>query len=322
MPRLAVVFDANIYRNYNKGAFSALQARESQHSVLGHASFWTCMELLAHLSDPADPAFSPSWQAIHRLMAHCTEFDGSRLMVRFIADGESQLCRTLFGKVLPGRDEQAVRYGELLGSVRDARTIDDLVPLRSTLLDIRTHVLDTERDFAQLVFSHVVQALVPDATSWDALVKERRIGQALASRISEPAAAVAAGSLFAVRAASQLGIVLSAPEIRTYGEMVAEVFGAPVSFYLEVVRRIAIGGNNMNIPRNANSVWDLQFAFSSSPRARMGHMPIWAVSRDDLVLYGASAAGASKWFLHPEAYEAAVSLPSADFNELVASTTP
>ena len=277
------------------------------------------MELLAHLADPADPAFSRSWQAIHKLVLHCTGFDGSRRIVRFLPDSDSRIAMALFGVRSPHREHLPDDYGTLLGAVVDAKAIDELDPVMPMLKGIREHVLRTESEFAQSVFEHGVQALVPDATTWAALSKDEPARTRLVSALRDSSARVAVALEIVFRVAGTAGIELSEAQAHGAAADLLLSFPAAVEFYLSVLRKVAQDGYDLRVPKNANSVWDFQLALSASPSTRIDEMPVWVVSSDRPVRAAARDSGASAHFISVLEYRERLRLPFDEFCALATS---
>jgi hypothetical protein len=158
MPRLFVVFDTNLYRTLGNARFDALRAKERARGIVGIASYWVALELIAHLDSPDDPSFAASWAAIRRLVRHCTSYDGRRHIVHFIADSREHAQRLLFGRVREARpDENPTIYGELLGHISEATSLEGLNQVKSAIAAVAQKLREDEAAFRDRMW-HVAEA--------------------------------------------------------------------------------------------------------------------------------------------------------------------
>ena len=116
MPRLVTVWDTNIYRKVNQAVYAEIQSHEMQHGVIAFACYAVVMELLAHLATPQTPDGKAAMAALRRLCHHCTEFDGSYKIVRFVAPAQEQVPKLLFGDA-PQFPNEADYYADLIGAL-------------------------------------------------------------------------------------------------------------------------------------------------------------------------------------------------------------
>jgi hypothetical protein len=78
VPSVYATFDSNVYEGISPARFKDLRRLERANSVVGGATYWVALDMLAHLATPGDRAFGGSWAGLRRLVAHCGHYDGSR----------------------------------------------------------------------------------------------------------------------------------------------------------------------------------------------------------------------------------------------------
>ena len=285
MPYLYVIFDTNAYISLSRPSLDHLLARSQQHSVVGLASFWVAQELLAHVATQDDQRrFRRAWAAVRKLVAHCSHYDGHRNVVRFVGDSENTTSRVLFGRGVPDEYDNSEAYGALLGIIATADSPAVWRGSQAALDDIRTTVLTAERAFADHMWQSIIVALAPDAETWQALSKNPEMREALRTRFGSPASLRLAATALVDGMAARLGLTLDAARREATIQHALNVIPTPIHFLRAVAYKVAIDGYDLSLDRNANSLWDLQFAYSTSTQADINGSPLWAISADELLL--------------------------------------
>lgn len=280
MPRLHVVFDANGYRSLSDTRFEDILALERQHSVVGMASYTTVGELASHLANERDPDYRRSAAALRRLARHTTGYDGARLLVRFLADAEEQLCNTLFGATLANRLHLPDTYGRLVGVVAGASGPENLAAEAELISGIAAQNRGQEEAWARAVFEGIVAAYVPDATTWTAIAENPEIRRKLLPQIEGDAAVRQFARMMAQHAAATVGRELTDAELTTAADMVVEAFGIPLRLIVTTIRDVVADGLDLSKSKHANTVWDLQVVHCISPVGRIDGRPGWLVTDD------------------------------------------
>src|SRR4051794_17786887 len=106
-----VVFDTNAYRQLVHGldaqtvhaTLSEVRLREARGGFRRVASPYVMLELLAHLADTDDPAFTDCLHALRAQQLHC-QIDTETGQLAFLGDFESHLARALYNTPLPDHD--------------------------------------------------------------------------------------------------------------------------------------------------------------------------------------------------------------------------
>jgi len=237
MPRLYSVFDSNVYRRLGNEAFAELRSLERLHSVIGMASYWVAAELLSHLVDE-DGDLASAVNSLGRLQQHCSQFDGSKHEIRFIADGDAHLCRMLFGRVQVG--DLAARAGELIGII--ATDVTAVRTYGNTLEEIRDHVASEEERFVEGMWNRFVLSVLPDATGWEAIRKNRILREQITTALDGIDGERLLARAFVRRAARLLDLDLDESVLDSKVDTVITVFPLPLRFYDQIVRRIVQDG--------------------------------------------------------------------------------
>src|SRR5438552_6604756 len=167
-PASAVVFDTNAYQGLGIALLEPLLAAEKRDDVLADADAWVMTERLAKLSDPATRPFRRG--ALRKLWRHCGEAE-----LRIVVECEEQVCRLLTGKAPKGHDETRETLGRLTMRVATGEQGDDLRDVLAAAEDLKKHLTKVEADRAQNVLDNFIRLAVPEAKSWDAIVRNKGV---------------------------------------------------------------------------------------------------------------------------------------------------
>jgi hypothetical protein len=293
LPRLRVVFDTNVYRHLSKRDFEKMLEREQKHSILGTGNFMVVMELLAHIADPKDKGFQPSLAALRRLNLHTREYDGSHYITRFIGDSEEHAAISLFKRHMPNRSDQAWHYGSLVGLVAEADSPREWAEEQNNLDVIRSHVAHAEKEFAEDYRRRLILPLVPGAESWAAISSNAELRAVVASALEGPDADRLSAKMLVRRTALLLGIPITEKEMTEKVEIALKLFLTAIRFRVHVLRKIVQSGYDLSLPKNANTLWDIEITFSTNPNALVYGQPIWLITDDRAALAAAQSAGAT-----------------------------
>lgn len=119
------VFDTNAYRNLTFG-LSVEDSKQAAQRLVGYetaaktkalANPFVIWELIAHLDDTNDPAYTHCRNAIVALVEHTRRQSDEDGGICRVADGETELCRQLFHKLPPRAEENAGNLCKLASHV-------------------------------------------------------------------------------------------------------------------------------------------------------------------------------------------------------------
>ena len=292
MPRLAVVLDTNIYRTLKAPAIAQLTHEARASSAIVCASFWTIMELGAHLADPADPVLRRCHEALQAMWGSCTQYDGASRQLRIVADSDSQLALSLFGRSLPGRLDEVNRYAFILEAL--AAVPIGTIPASVTpyIEELRRHRDAVESQFADDM-RNVVKGIDPNATGWQPFPNDPM-------KRREELDAVRAGRTMHVLAAALLRRASLAVGIDLTGEadivgriqFLLDNFPTPMHFYNGCLCKSIESGIDYSVDKHANSIWDFHLCFYALAGSTTQGIPLALVSNEGGIKAAAVRGGA------------------------------
>jgi len=297
MFRLHVIFDSNAYRQLSDARFQQLQALERAKAVGALASFWTIAELLSHLASTEDPSYRSAIAATRRLAVHCSTPGSERPQLNLLADSEDHLCYTLFGKTIPNREEQTKIYAILVHRVATSVSPTDLDELRPSFTELAEKLAGTERQFVTDMWNHVVRGLDPEARSWRPSDDDPDRRQRLLASINSTDGLRQAASMLVIKASNEVGIILDQRLLEEKMAFLLSVYEPPLRLYNSILKRIILDGCDVSKAGRPNWIWDIQMAFSTSPRARLAGVPVWLIT-DDKAILGAAREGGACHLVH------------------------
>lgn len=312
MPRLAVVFDTNIYRGTTTEEWDALRDREASHSVLGYTSPAVITELFSHLGDPESGEKGPAIAAIRRLCRHCTEFNGWQYRVRFVAPAMGQMCHTLFGVDIDDPEEPAV-LGHLAGRIANEEgAVKALAPSLRIIFDgtqaARTSYVDT-------LWTSVVLTLSPGATQWSDVTKPSERRTALLEGLANGADLRILSSSIAEQAATYAKVSIPLPEDSEAPSRVLKYYPTVVHYRSLVIKRLVQNGPDMTKRSRANGAMDIHVCTSTGPTAILNGVPLILITSDTDILDAAVLSGMRHRILNPLEYKELLALAPDEFSE-------
>lgn len=140
-----IIFDTNAYRQLVHGldaeavqlVIGDLKLREERAGLHGAASPYVMLELLAHLADPEDPAYSDCFLALRLQQIHC-ELGLGTGQIAMLGDFESHLSRALYNAPLPDHDHVTNNVALVAQSVHVHSTDKHIFHIRPYLAEIKT----------------------------------------------------------------------------------------------------------------------------------------------------------------------------------------
>jgi hypothetical protein len=309
------VFDTNAYRNLSFGLSLAdararavrLRELERAAGAAALASPIVIWELLAHLADTADPAYSHCVNALVALGEHTRERGGGGICMAL--DSEWVVCHTLFDKEPAGASANVSNLAALTNHVRDhAPAITDAAALSnikvfavemakreaSWLSDIQTSL--NELDSAA---SHQ-----PGKTKKDA---QRDLRKYLASPTFELLwASVAIGHF-----AQLVGVSLNPQELASRAEFFKNHFSVPFRLILTLFQSL-MGQSGLNLTsakrKRGNFMWDAGICYLI-PTAAAAGVTMEMVTGDQAIAAAATAAQSGKAVVKLEDYLQRIGFP-------------
>lgn len=296
MPRVVAIVDTNLYRGTSDAIVEDLRWLESRAGVQPTTSFHATTELLAHVESAADPSYGACRAALKRLWQHCAVYSIRDSTLRFAADANAMLAKTLFDGHAPWGSELATKTSLLVKRI--ALRGGDVSPDLSH--DLR--VIRRFRDDAELRFATMLADIRRQ------LGLDNKAGSDFApSARPTPHEFLQSGAL---RSLAAYALVMScASELRLSvhdGEMArrAATLGPHIPTALMVfegaVNKVVSGGAT---PENfVNSLWDLHLALFAAESMRLEGHPVVVVTEDKPLLRAAAATGASSRVLNLNDY--------------------
>jgi hypothetical protein len=123
--RKVVIFDTNAYRVFtfgwslNEARAKAINLRQVEdqfgYAALAHPT--VVWELLTHLVDSSNPAYSHCLKALVALREHTVTRENTNGGICLIADALSTVCRELFGRLPPGYEQGLQNLGSVVNHI-------------------------------------------------------------------------------------------------------------------------------------------------------------------------------------------------------------
>jgi hypothetical protein len=164
-----VIFDTNAYRYLVHGKrhdkiekiVGKLKAKEKKNNIETLISPIVAKELLAHIGDKNDPSFNKCLKAVKALYLH----SGDDIKYNMIASPELLISKAFFNKELPAKSETNKAIGQMIYHLAKNPDAKALKRLNRNLQANRSHVIDTEYNFA-LQMKQFVSTIDNTATGW------------------------------------------------------------------------------------------------------------------------------------------------------------
>jgi hypothetical protein len=286
MPRIATVFDANLYRGLDRKAVEKIRLAEAGTGVTAVPSPLTAIELIARFAADLDTEeFRRSKAALERLWQHCHVFDGRTAFMRFPGTPEAMIGQSVFGARAPKQREIAARLGTTVRRIAQSPRDDRCSGAGRETDAIAIICARMEERFVTglTAASHMMRSALqlPGSTSLD---PERR-KEYLALRAQGQGRRYAAEAILA-NVADLYARDLNADEKEQFVTALASAGAVAFELFDTMVEKILLSG--MSIGGNANYIWDFYLALFASPGATMDGIPLRLVS-NDLALHRAAA---------------------------------
>src|SRR5258705_344962 len=199
------VFDTNAYQRLPSAQLAPLIAAEHRDGIVAYADPWVAIELVGKLVDEKGRPHARA--AIKKIYCHC----GGGATPGMIIDCEDQVCRILLEQAPEGYAETRAAIEVVIDRVarsKDDDTLGDIMPAVKELAD---HLQRVEDERATTVFGAIVQGIVPGATSWNAILREKQKQALVLASIDRGEAFAALIESEIRRAHTTLGITIPEP---------------------------------------------------------------------------------------------------------------
>jgi hypothetical protein len=304
MPRLYSVFDTNIYRGLGSPALEEIRQTERGRSVQPVASPWVSLELLVRAGGPDVIAATACRAALLRLVEHCRTYNGSQYVVPVLGTADRQVSYSLFG----GEDDDPV--------IRAVTSyISDVVatPLGTVKKfewwdEVDDYVRKSEEALERNIWTHVIQASVPEARTWDALTRSpARLNEVLAELDSEETLNLFARSVVGPGPHNPTLLTAASPSA---ADRLIERARKPLLLYRQLIREVLTRGLDLSQGRNRNAVWDIKIALAAVIFSSLDPRRVCLVTDDQMVLDAARATGYDTNILSLSAYRILLADPN------------
>lgn len=289
-----VVFDTNAYRVLTYGCSveeSKAKARnlansESAAQTKALANPFVIWELISHLADTEDPAYSHCLNALAALVEHTRRPDDKTGGVCRVADGESELCRQLFHQLPPLAAENTSNLSKMASYLwQDAPLITDQVII-DNIKSFSVAMAEREAawlDHMEALLSNLRTAGVLESDS-KASTKNRmrKTREVLNSpQFSEICAMGKVENLAAL-----LNLSLSPAESKEAVSRLLEIFPSAIQLMTTTVAGW-FDSPEMNLrspkAKRANFVWDTALCFSFGRHHKINNASVFFVTGDQAI---------------------------------------
>ena len=268
--RRCVVLDTNAYRRLARGRpptearrkGAGIRMHDQRQAVQALAHPLVIVELLAHLSDPADPSRDDCRCAIITLWEHCATTLGGARQLAILEDPETQLAAALYGCCPISNHQLVENLAQTTRRVGETDTNDVLSQLDDLLRSCVETVDSIEDKFVQDMAQFVVQGFDPQARSWDAIKKNPDLLTRVNAYLDSAQSLTTLARAKVLLARQVVGRDIFAPVHDDEVETVISAFKCHLELYRRIVRKIVETGCDVTKPNKRNWVWDLQIAFA------------------------------------------------------------
>jgi hypothetical protein len=268
--QLVTVFDTNVYIGTSRDALHDIVDRESTAGVLGLASAWACLELLACCSSPDLGRRQRGHTALIKLATHVSHVDSNGPRFRLHEAGEFSLLRGLFGR---NPNEPLLELGFVGNLAVEAvsMTLDEFRAAYATdLAAVAERVRLEEERFTTMLTAGIA----------------RLIDGAQQAEVTPLRLALIAAGLVQVLA-EQNQVDLNRENSRRAVNLVVQNFPVALAFVHALLADASTAGG---APGRGNSAWDLKLAFHAAGGASLSGVPVVLVSDDGRLLRAAREA--------------------------------
>jgi hypothetical protein len=293
-----VIFDSNAYRHFTSGKdFGQIEADiqrvlklEQQNNLISITNPIVLCELLAHLADPSDSAYTRCLQAVKALYLH----NGDSKEFRTLVDPELMLCYSFFQKTIKSREDTVTALGQIASQISADPTIATTNKHKATLEKVRDYVYQTEINFAT-DFQAVIKQLDPSSTNWQLFANDEKGRESFLKYLRSEIFPVNIGVAMMMRIYLLLvehGLETFNPSINLVprAKEFAKQFNSSIELYKEVYMRLIGSNYNLFDDSRVNFVWDIHLMLSVGDQ-KIQNSQVNFVTHDKAILKAAELAG-------------------------------
>lgn len=305
-----VVFDTNAYRETTFGKnteatkdyFRVLREKESKLGNQAFAHPLVMLELLANLVDPEKPNYEYHKSAVSALAEHCLLRNDPDCSIAIIADGESQLCESLYRRHPKEYETGMKNLSRLCRRVYESDDDNLLANIRPIFIKLAEVMEAKERRFIEDMRRFVVKAIDPNATDWNPLKNDILRRRRMSTYVNSDHYLKLMAICQVFKTQSFLGIQESDKEVANKADFVIKLFKAPLKLYLEILNRIIQTGCNVEKPKRRNWIWDIQIAFCIGHGHLADNRRVIFVTKDKDIVAAAKAAECGELVMTTDEY--------------------
>lgn len=276
------ILDTNVLRGISPEDFDQLRTAESNLGIRQYADIWTIMELIAHLSDPADIAYRQSRLALKRCAQRALLHP--REKPRVVAPMELQMSHLVFRQASEDDRANVIAHIELAQMIASVPDGDDLARMMESIGTVAAHVAAQEQWFAEYFASlcRAVEDVPGDETLRERHALVRSYVRSAEARRDDAIALI-------TRTYRQRGITPPDPipsDLIERVELASRTSSLAVAVLLE---RIVCEGASLDKPKIRNLLWDQEIAGNLGQQIE--GLPILVVTADGFFAEAARRAG-------------------------------
>jgi hypothetical protein len=240
--------------------------------------------------------------ALRRMAKHCNIYDGSVSRINFLSDPRHQIGERLFGTPRYHDEDRYEFYGKVVHQAA-AESNPSLWPswLREHAADVQAKVEEDEKKFSDSIW-RIVQFVAPTARKWADIRTDATRADALADAISSEEGYALFARVLAENLADFLGVTPSEGQMSSATEAMKSSFPLPIRIFNAFLCDIVKTGADASKSEKQNTIWDMQLCLSIPKSASISSKPVWAVTRDELILTAARTANVEHLVHRPDKY--------------------
>ena len=214
-----------------------------------------------------------------------------------------QLSFGLFGIRSEASERVAARLGVALGSLGRQKTTRRIPKyLMPDFQVIRETVAEEEARFVRTMKERMV-AIDPEAEGFQPHAKDAAKRKALVTAFKTDSFLAFLSEELVKDVAELLRIQVSPAQIGERGAFLLRTFPAAMAFHRNMYVD-AVNGNDFELTKHRNSIWDYRLCFCASPFADVGGLPLLVVTGDGKIRKAAKEAGHADCTITLDEYEA------------------
>lgn len=276
MTPIAPIFDTNVYQEIGHSRLHAICVAEQRLGVRAFADPFVVLEFVAKVAQPTKKDRRIGRASLNRLWQHCGGPD-----LRYSPDAEERGESLFLGRTSATHNTLKSWLADIAEAVHQCG--DDELPADTTAKAkaFEHNVSRIETEMVARLFEVIVQSVVPEASTWEAIKDDAEVREAVLSFLDVPESldALAAGEI--VKAHKALGEAPPDPLPREMLDKAVSTFRFGLEVQRNLIRQMAAKGMDLSKYPNPNTIWDIQIGFNVGQT--VGGTPIQLVSRDSLL---------------------------------------